>query len=502
MEKTCTFSGRRLWIAIAVTLLFTSCVVQKNPVSGKKRAYAYTWEQEQQIGKQADQQIIQQYGIYHYDNLNNFVNGIADQVLAKSDLRKPTAEAKYRNAPFTFRVLNSPVVNAFALPGGYVYVTRGLLASLDNEAQLAMVLGHEIGHVAARHASQSALQQKIGQLTLLGGAVIGQEVFNIPGGDILNLGGTATQLLFLRYSRDHEREADRLGVEYSAKAGYHSSEAAAFFSSLQRMQKQSGQTLPSFLSTHPDPGDRKQTIEKLSRQWHQDGYSMTVIKRDTYLNEINGIVYGNNPREGFIGNGYFYHPELRFKFPAPDSTTWDMVNQASMVAFVEKGQHAVMILEPDTTGTPRTSVQNVIKNTKATVIGSNQSEHNGIPGWEATATVVDNNGNTLELYIYSLNYNSQVYRFVDYTAESDFKTYEPVFIKSAHGFSRLEDSAILNIKPVRIKVIRTGKTESLQSLLPSNLPADIKPEDVAIMNQIQLNENIPAGTLIKIPLKE
>lgn len=494
--------GIRIGWTFTLVIFFTACVVQKNPVSGKKRAYAYTWEQEQQIGKQADQQIISQYGIYQFDNLNTFVNGIAEQVLNKSDLRKSSTEDKYKNTKFTFRVLNSPVINAFALPGGYVYVTRGLLASLENEAQLAVILGHEIGHVAARHASQSALQQKIGQLTLLGGAVIGQEIFNIPGSDILNIGGTATQLLFLRYSRDHEREADRLGVEYSAKAGYHSSEAATFFSSLKQLQQQSGQTLPSFLSTHPDPGDRQQAIEELAQKWHHDGYAMDIIHRDQYLNRINGIIYGDNPREGFLKAGYFYHPDLKFKIPAPDSSRWLMINQASMVAFIEKGEHAVMILEQDTAATPQKSVNHVIESTGAKPASSYAAEHNGLSGWETTATLTDNNGNNLQLYIYALLYNNQVYRFVDYAGLDDFKTYESDFAKTAHGFSVLSDPAILNIKPVRIKIIKTVSDASIRTLMPANLPQDIKPEDVAIMNQVGPDQKIPAGTLLKMPVRE
>ncbi len=326
-------------------IILTSCVIQRSPVTGKKHAYGYTWQQEIEIGKNADKEIQQQYGIYDDPKLSEYVNKVGQEVLSKSDLRKPGVSAEYRNTKFTFRVLNSPVVNAFALPGGYIYVTRGLLAYLDNEAQLAVVLGHEIGHVAARHSSQKAFQEKIGQVALIGGAVVGEQVFGVPGQDILNVAGTATKLLFLRYSRDDEREADRLGVEYAAKAGFKSSEASHFFTSLKRMSQQQGNNLPSLLSTHPDPGDREQTINKLAGQWKEKGLAMSRIDQEKYLNEINGIVFGDNPREGFRENGMFYHPDLKFKFPL--SSEWNMSNEASRVAFISKDQDAIIILQAD-----------------------------------------------------------------------------------------------------------------------------------------------------------
>src|SRR5699024_8842377 len=206
-------------LVLFICLIFTACTIQKSPVTGDRRAYAYSWEQEKKIGAKADKQIQQQFGVYQNKALQSYVDDVAQSVLAVSDMRDEGTPEKYRTTEFHFRVLDSPIVNAFALPGGYVYVTRGLLAHLENEAQLAVVLGHEIGHVAACHASQSAFERQLGQIALIGGAVAGQEILGIPGQQLLNLGSTATQYLFLSYSRDDERESDRLGVEYAAKQG-------------------------------------------------------------------------------------------------------------------------------------------------------------------------------------------------------------------------------------------------------------------------------------------
>lgn len=244
-------------VYIAVLLVTTSCVVQQSPITGTTRAYAYSWEQEKQIGRDVDQEIVSQFGIYDDERIDEYVTGISENILENSHMRREETPEMFRETEFTFRVLDSPVINAFALPGGYVYVTRGLMAHMNNEAQLAMVIGHEIAHVAARHASQRGLQQTLGQVLVLGGAVLGQELFGLPGESILNVSSQAAQLLFLRYSRDNERESDRLGVEYAAKTGYAAAEGAAFFTSLKRISERSGQALPNLLSTHPDPGERE-----------------------------------------------------------------------------------------------------------------------------------------------------------------------------------------------------------------------------------------------------
>src|SRR5690625_4468364 len=158
---------RHLHVAVIVMLLVTTvagCVVQRNPVTGERRAYGWAWSQERQLGLQADGEIATQFGIYDDAEVQAYVEAVAERVLAESHMRRPDAEAQFRETPFTFRVLDSPVVNAFALPGGFVYVTRGLLAHMNNEAQLAVVLGHEIGHVAGRHASRRAFEQQLGQI--------------------------------------------------------------------------------------------------------------------------------------------------------------------------------------------------------------------------------------------------------------------------------------------------------------------------------------------------
>ena len=202
-------SFRHLLPLTLAVLLAAACTVQRNPVTGNQRLMAYTWSQEVEIGREVDQEFSAQYGLYDNHEVAAYIEQLGQEVLLVSHMRRENADRQFRETEFFFRVLDSPVINAFALPGGYVYVTRGLLAHLNNEAQLVVVLGHEIGHVAARHASQRALRQNLGQIAIIGGAILGQEFLGLPGESLMELSSQAAQLIFLSYGRDAERESDR-----------------------------------------------------------------------------------------------------------------------------------------------------------------------------------------------------------------------------------------------------------------------------------------------------
>lgn len=485
-------------LIVVVGLITTFCVVQRSPVTGNKRAYGYSWEEELKIGKQADKQIQQQYGVYDNEEILNYVKNVGHKVLAVSHMRREDTPEKYKNTEFHFRVLNSPVVNAFALPGGYVYVTRGLLAHLENEAQLAVVLGHEIGHVAARHASQRAFEQQMGQLALLGGAVAGQELLGVPGGSILQVGSQAAQFLFLSYSRDDERESDRLGVEYAAMQNYQAADGAGFFSALERISKQSGQSIPDWQSTHPDPSERAKTIPDLAQKWKKKGYEQNVEDTEQYMKTIDGMVYGNNPREGFTRDGYFYHPDLKFKFQYPSG--WQVINQAAQVAVVNEDQDAVTIMQIDSkSASPQASVQEFVGQQGFTIKSQDAVENNGLDGYEAIATATTEDGTAYQFYVYGVTYGDNIYRFISYSLADKFANYRSNFVETSNSFASLTDQQILNIDPVRLQTMTTNKTADFSAFLPNTLPMDVKAQDVAIVNQVQLDEQVDAGSWIKIP---
>ncbi len=476
-----------------LTAWLAGCSISQNPVSGRKRLFAYSWQREIEIGKQADREIIAQYGVYEDPDLEVYVKEVGERVLAQSHLRRPEAAPEFRNTPFTFRILDSPVVNAFALPGGYVYVTRGLLAHLKNEAQLAVVLGHEIGHVAARHTSQRMLGIELGQLGLVGGAILGERILGVPAQQILQVGGTFVQLLFLKYSRDDEQEADRLGVEYAALSGYRVDEAAAFFRTLKRLSRREGAGLPSFLSTHPDPGEREQTILRLAASWREKA-PMERVGQEALFAHVEGLIYGENPRHGFVQNGYFYHPDLRFFFPVPRN--WQVVNEAQRVLLVDPEQQAFMELRVVEGMTPEEAARRFIEQGFPPVQQGALRLGAGLPAYVVESEVQDEE-KSYHVLAYFIAYEGRIYRFLGLATEQVFALHASLFRNTIEHFAPLADTRILSIQPYRIHIARATRTAPFQELIPPSTPPAITPEELAILNQVGITEIIPAGTLLK-----
>src|SRR5688572_19950452 len=309
-------------------LLFNSCAT--NPVTGKKQLVTMSEEQEIAMGKEADPQIVAQYGLYQDQALQNFIQEKGKQMAAIS--HRPGLD-------YQFRIVDSEVINAFAVPGGYVYFTRGIMAYFNNEAEFAGVLGHEIGHIAARHSVEQQRNQMLGQIGLIAGVVVAPQLAQFAEAASQGLG-----LLFLKFGRDAERESDKLGVEYSTKIGYDASEMADFFTTLERQGQASGSSeLPSFLSTHPNPGERQQTVAQLAADWKKtQNLTNPAVNRNQYLQRIEGLVFGEDPRQGFRENNVFYHPELKFQFPTPSG--WAYMNSPQRVQLGSQDGKALMIL--------------------------------------------------------------------------------------------------------------------------------------------------------------
>jgi len=491
----------RFLIALLILSSSSGCVATRdiNPISGHKRFYGYTWEEELKIGRESDPQIIAQYGLYDNEQLARYVEHVGNTVLQFSHLRRPGAEPKFRNLAFHFRLLDSPVVNAFALPGGYVYVTRGLLAHLENEAQLAVVLGHEIGHVAGRHASKRAASQAFYKIGLLSGAALGQ---GLLGGNaaqqVLSAGGQGMQLLFLRYGRNDEREADDVGVEYASMAGYKSSEAAKFFDSLKRINAQSDQHLPSFMSTHPDPGEREQTIrhhaEVLAKQM-----PMNKVGGNAFLDQIDGIVLGENPRQGFAKDGVFYHPDLKFRFPVPEA--FQVINQPTQVVLVNKSQNAILLLSIENDAKTSQAAAEKFKAKKGVRVERDGSIRiSGLLTRFVEAEVQTQDGQPARLDAYFIEYGGNVYAFMGYTLSSLYDTYKATFANTIKGFAVLTDPKILNTQPTRLHVMTVGKAAAFSSFVSNSnkLPQGWDTERMAILNQVRARDQIRPGMRLKV----
>ena len=474
-------------------LLVYSCVSDIIPATGERRYLGFTWEQEKEIGKETSQQVAALFGTYRDSKLERYVTDVGNRVLATSHLRRPGIDEQIRKTPVTFGVLDSPIINAMALPGGYIYVTRGMLAHLNNEDQLASVLAHEIGHVAARHAARQTWQQQLGQGLLLGGVLLGQGL-GLPAQDILNLGSMAAQLIFLRYSREDELEADKLGVEYSSAAGYDPREAVGLFETLDRIQEKEGQGMPSFLATHPDPGDRIQRIRELTARMPRGRQPLADSR---YLNANAGLVLGEDPRQGFVEGNVFYHPDLRFRFPVPRG--FKVINQPAQVVMVEGQNRAVLGFTSAGENSLQTAVAGFLKQPGLRVIERGAMRSNGLPAYAAVAEAQTENGQVVRIMAYFIDYRGTVYHFVGYTSPQLFGNFRNLFLQTMQGFSAVQDARVLNRQPVRIALETVRRPASFRELIPRSLPEPFTPEDVAIMNQVELNQRIDPGRILKLP---
>jgi predicted Zn-dependent protease len=316
----------------------------------------------------------------------------------------------------------------------------------------------------------------------------------------MNLGGTAAQLLFLSYSRGNERESDELGVEYAAMAGFDASEGSAFFQTLQRLTEKSGGGLPNHLSSHPDPGNREQRMLELSQRWENEGYSQEERNEQRYMEMIEGMVVGKNPREGYVADGMFFHPELRFQFPVPAG--WRVQNEARQVIMFDEDQRGVSVFAlAANSGTARAAVEEFTGQEGINVINEQQESVNGLSAYRSKATATDADGTTLQILVQAVEYDGNVYRVLNYSSVDDYENFQNDFQLIVNGFSGITDTSRLSIQPTRIEVIRADRTGSFQSFLPdeSVFPRGMDAEAFAILNQVSLDETITRGQRLKLP---
>lgn len=491
-----TGGARVATLAALFTLAaLSACGVQStNPVTGEDVRGAYSWDQELALGREADPELRATFGVYDDPQLARYVTQIGERVLAASSHADAATPAAIRDTPFHFAVLDSPVPNAMALPGGYIYVTRGLLAHLRNEAQLSVVLGHEIGHVLARHASRQALKTQTGQLGVIGAAILG----GVLGGGrvgqgILDYGGTGAQLLFLKYGRDAEREADLAGVEWAEAAGYDAAPAADFFAALERLGEREG-GIPSFLSTHPDPAERRRTIPELAAR-HDGG---TAVNEVAYLERIEGLVLGDDPRQGFVEAGAFLHPELRFRFRVPAG--WNTMNGTRAVQLAHpQGAAMATLTFARQQGSPRAAAQAWLAGSRLRL---HREQAGRVPAGPAHTLLASGQSEQGEVAVlaYFIAYGERVYRFSAAARPQDYEQLAPEFERMLQSFAPLTERRHLVRQPARLEVVRLGRAADLDALLADRpMPAGMDATQIAIMNNISQPETLPAGTRLKLP---
>ena len=462
-------------------LLFLGIACAVNPVTGKRELSLYSEQDEIALGKETDIQIKHQFGIYEDSSLNSYVAGVG-QSLSPHTHRSQLS--------YSFAVLDSPVVNAFAVPGGYIYVTRGILAMMNSEAELAVVLGHELGHVNARHSIHRMSEMMLAQIGLAVGSALNKTFANLAG-----VAGIGIQILFLKYSRDDERQADQLGVEYSRKGGYNPGEMIAFFHSLQKLGDLSGgHSLPGFLSTHPLTSER---IRNTQAMLLADD-SKQQIKSAVYLRRIEGTVFGDDPRQGFVEGNAFYHPQMRFFFSFPEG--WQVQNTPSQVVIASKqGDAGIIVQAEKSEDAPKVYGQKKVEQLKGTrFIEDKDLTVNGLRAYQQLCDLDQENDEDIRLRLSFIKYGSHILTFMALSTLDKFSDFDSEFRRVVGSFKSLTDNAYIGRQPKRLKLVTVDGRRTLQEIFQSaGMEKDLWPS-FGVMNGMELSHIPSKDRLIKI----
>lgn len=464
-------------LALSALLFQVSCSV--NPATGKEQLAFYNEAEEIELGRQADEEILASVGLYDDPELQAYVEEIGQALAARSE--RP-------DLPWSFKVVDDPAVNAFALPGGYVYVTRGLLSHMGSEAELSGVIGHEIGHVTARHGVNQASKQML--------ALIGLGLASLLDEDVAQWAGVASAglgLLFLKFGRDDERQADDLGLRYMSRAGYDPREMPGVFTVLAGVETVEGAgRLPNWLSTHPDPGARRDHLQQEVAQLPDD-FSTATVEREGYLRRLDGLVFGENPREGFFEGNAFLHPDMRFRFEFPEG--WETSNEKASVSAASPGEDAFLQVSLAEEATPEAAADKFFEEE-----GLTQGDvwDKGIHGLPASWSRFDYADAESELSgtVAFVEHDGKVFQLLAVSTPDQWTGQRRSLETALSSFSRLNDPKALNVKPRRLRLVKLPQEMTLEEF-DKKYPSGVKLELLALINHVQPGERLPAGALVK-----
>lgn len=430
----------RLLLILGVLLGLASCAV--NPVTGRQEFVMMSESQELALGRRGDADVRKEYGVYASPELQRYVNEVG-QKLARVSHRPDIA--------YHFTVLDSPEVNAFALPGGYIYIFRGIIAYLNSEAELAAVLGHELGHVTARHAVEQYTAAQAANIGVAIGSVFLPELRTNVGQNVVNVLGTA---LLAGYGREHELEADRLGAEYLARSGYDPQAMIGVLKVLKAQEefdaqiaKQEGREPNHYhglFATHPDNDTRlKQVVAEADRFVRAGSFE----GRAEFLKHIDGMVFGDSPQQGIVRGSQFFHPELGFALTFP--ADWRIVNQPNKV--IAKSPGGVAAMELTLAGRPQGTPADLLRQRFRLGFGS-ELEARTINGLPAAVAGLSRGGRPLRAAAIYLD--DKAFLIVGGAASAAaFASALPEINRSMESFHALTPAERETARPLTLKVI-------------------------------------------------
>jgi predicted Zn-dependent protease len=455
-----------------------------NPVSGKREITLVSEAQEIAMGQQADADVRREMGIYDDSDLQRYV----------ADVGYKLAKLSHRpNLPWQFTVVDHPAVNAFALPGGFIYITRGILPYLNDEAELAGVLGHEIGHVTARHSAQQATRAMLGQ-----GAMIGLSVFvpaTRPFGD---LGSAGLGVVFMKFGRDDEREADRVGIEYAAKGGWDPTAVPGVLQTLSRLDELSKRGIPNWLSTHPAPESRVTEAGPIAAKFAAQGAERN---RDEFFRHIEGIVVGDNPKDGIVRGNLFLHPVMRFALEFPEG--WDVQNSPDQVAARDADLNHYMLLQLVDRPQGRTIDEIAARAMASSGMKPIEGRRTQIGGLDAYLGLYQGQLSGIGRVVMRaahISLGRQVYVFAGFAPEKEFGQIDKPVSASLQTFRELTEREAANIRPNRLDFYTVRNGDSWQSIAARGGHL-VRATELAIMNHHPVNEQPQPGERIKIVIE-
>ncbi len=472
-------------IALAALLsvpLLAGCAA--NPATGERSFTGFMGPaDEARVGREQHPEVVRAFGgVYPDRRIQDYVTRIGQS------LARVTEVPEVR---FTFTVLDSPVVNAFALPGGYVYVTRGLMALASNEAELAGVIAHEIGHVTARHSAQRYSQQVVAGI---GAAVVGA----ITGSEFADSFSFGASAVLQSYSRDQEFEADTLGIRYLGRAGYATEAMSGFLAKLDRQSRFEAELAGraagdvdgrNIMATHP------RTLDRVDRAAAPSGASAGRRERETYLQAIDGLVYGDDPENGFVREQSFIHPRLGIRFDVPQG--FRLVNGARQVVAQNPNGAAIAF---DSSRSEPIAMTEYLRGVWGRSLALGEIEALRIDGFDAatgTARIRTRRG-PLDLRLVAIRIDANVHRFLLLTPPAQTVALSADLRRAAESFRRLTPAEIAASRPqrVRLHAVRPGETRAL--LIEHSAPDAGRERRFDIMNGLPAGGTPAAGTVVKV----